>query len=594
MFLKKISFSLFLFLFSSKIFAADFQHGISFFGDLKYPKNFKHFHYVNPNTPKGGQIKYASEGTFNNLNPFILKGIAPAAMNLVFDSLMESSDDEIYSKYGLIAQAVKLSDDRKSITFKLRPAARFHDGSKLTADDVIFSFNTLKEKGHPTYAMIYRDILNAKKINDYQVQFSFKNADNRELPLLIASLPVFSKKYFSQNEFDKTTLESPLGSGPYRLKKIDAGKSITLERAPNYWAKDLPINVGRYNFDEITYEFYRDNNVLVEAFKAGAYDFRQENIARNWANAYNIPKVESGEIIKKEIKHDLPAPMQCFVFNLRREKFQNLNLRKAIALSFDFEWVKDKIFYGSYTRTSSFFDNSQFASTGLPRKAELKILNRFKGQIPDSVFNEEFKMPKTDGSGFARENLTKAWKLLEEAGYFMKNGRLIDPKTEKPVEIEFLVSGKAFYMVIAPMIKNLAVLGIKAKTRLVQENQYLNRLKTHDFDMIVHVFSSGMVPSDEQFAYWHSSQSNVIGGNNFAGVKNAAVDYLVEKISSAKSREELQIFTKSLDRILLNSYFVIPQWYSSHHRILYQNKFAMPKKAPPYSLGLDTWWKKQN
>jgi microcin C transport system substrate-binding protein len=457
---------------------------------------------------------------------------------------------------------------------------------------VVFSFNVLKEKGHPSFAMVYRDVLEAKKINDHEVEFIFKNGENRELPLSIASLPIFSQEYYADKEFDKTTFEAPLGSGAYKVMDFDAGKSVTFERVKNYWAKDLPVNRGRHNFDQITYEYYRDNNVLVEAFKAGEYDFRQENIARNWANAYNIDKVKNGQIIKKEIDHNLPAPMQSFVFNVRKNKFHNLALRKAIALSFDFEWVRKKIFYGSYTRNSSFFGNSEFGSFGLPSLEELKILNRFKEQIPESVFNSEFKLPESDGSGFSRQALIEARDLLESAGYFVKNKKLIDPKTNKPIEFEFLINSKSFQMVIAPMIKNLKILGIKASIRLVDENQYLNRLKDHDYDIIVNVFGSGMAPGDEQFSYWHSSQKDIIGGNNLAGVNNKAVDYLVEKISTSKNKNELKIFTQCLDRVLLNSFYVIPQWHSGVYRILYQNKFVLPKRSPSYSLSLDSWWAK--
>jgi len=583
------------FLISNNLKAAEFKHGISIFGDLKYTANFKNFNYVNPEALKGGELKYGVEGTFNNLNPFILKGVAAAGVEMIFDSLMEGSADEISSKYGLIAEMARFSDDKKFLTFRLRKIARFSDGSKITADDVIFSFDILKDKGHPSYSMAYRDVLRVKKNNEYEVEFIFKNGDNRELPLAIASLPVFSKKYYSDHQFDKTTFDSPLGSGPYKVAAIDAGKSIVLERVENYWAKDLPVNVGRYNFNKITYDYYRDNNVLVEAFKAGAYDFRQENIARNWANAYNIDKVKNGEIIKKEINHQLPAPMQAFVFNLRKATFQNRNLREAIALTFDFEWAKEKIFYGSYERTNSFFSNSDFASSGLPSKAELEILNKFKNndpenQIPLDIFNKNFQLPKNDGSGFSRISLLRAKSLLQDAGYFIRDQKLIDPKTNQPIEFEFLINSKAFQMAIAPMIKNLLLLGIKAKSRLVDENQYQNRLKSYDYDLIVNVFGSGMVPGDEQFSYWHSSQKDVIGGNNLAGVDNKAVDYLVENISKTKNKTELKTLTKCLDRILLTNFYVIPQWHNQTYRILYKNKFAMPSQSPPYSLALDSWW----
>lgn len=576
---------------SSGAVAAEFRHGISVFGDLKYPKNFTHFDYVNPNAPKGGEIKYGAMGTFNNLNPFILKGVPAVGIDMIFDSLMESSADEITSKYGLIAKSVKLSDDKKTIRFKLREIARFHDGSKITADDVVFSFDTLKNSAHPSYAIAYRDVLAAQKINDYEVEFIFKNSNNRELPLAVAGLPIFSKQYYSKHEFNKTTFEAPMASGPYQVLKVDPGKSITYERVKDYWAKDLPVNVGRFNFDKISYDYYLDANSLVEAFKSGSYDFRQENIARNWANSYNIPKVANGQIIKKEITNSLPQMMQCFVFNLRREQFQNLNLRKAIALTFDFEWVKSKIFYNSYERTSSFFGGTEFASSGLPSKAELQILNQFKNEIPADAF-KEFSLPKTDGSGFSRANLLAARKLLFDAGYKIVNKRLIDPKTKKPVEIEFLIDMKSFQMVVAPMIKNLAVLGIKAKIRLVDDSAYQTRLKNYDYDIIVHIFSGGMMPGDEQFVYWHSSQKDIVGGNNMVGTANPAIDYLVQKISDSKNKDQLKIYTKALDRILLANFYVIPQWHNQSYRIVYTNKFAMPSNPPAYSLALDTWWMK--
>ena len=580
-------------IFSNDLYSAEFKYGISIFGDLKYPGNFKHFDYVNPLAPKGGEIKYGVEGTFNSLNPFILKGISPAGMGMVFDTLMKSSADEISSAYCLIAKSVKLADDKKSMVFKLREIARFSDGSKINADDVVFSFNILKTKGHPSYKMIYRDVALARKINDYEVKFIFKNGNNRELPLAVASLPVLSQKYYNNHQFDKTTLEVPLGSGPYKVFKVDAGKSIIYERVQNYWAKDLPVNIGQYNFDRVQYDYYRDNNVLVEAFKAGGYDFRQENIARNWANAYNIDKVKNGEIIKKEIRHQLPASMQAFVFNLRRDKFQNRNLREAIALAFDFEWVRNKIFYGSYLRTNSFFENSEFGSTGLPSKEELRTLDRFRAEVPPQVFTKEFKLPETTGDGFPRNNLLRAKALLEQAGYIVKNQKLIDPKTNQQLEFEFLIDSKAFQMATGSMIKNLATLGIKAKTRLVDDNQYQNRLKNYDYDIIINVFASGMVPGDEQFSYWHSSQKNIVGGNNLAGVENKAIDYLVERISKSQNKQELKILTKCLDRILLWNFYVIPQWHNQSYRILYQNKFSMPKQTPKYSLALDSWWTKQ-
>ncbi len=585
-----------LIIFSSINNATFASHGISTFGDLKYTSNFTNFSYVNPDAPKGGNIKYGVEGTFNSLNPFILKGISAAGIEMIFDSLMENSADEISTKYGLIAKSAHLSEDKKSIIFKLRKEAKFHDGSKITADDVIFSFNKISKEGHPSYQMVYADIKKAVKINSHKVQFIFKNNNNRELPTTIAGLPVISKKYYENIKFNKSSLETPLTSGPYKIKKMQAGRSITYERVKDYWAKDLPVNKGRHNFDEISYDYYRDGNILVEAFKAGNFDFRQENVSRNWATAYNIDKVKDGKIIKKEITHSLPTGMQAFVLNLRKDKFKNKRLREALNYAFDFEWVRNKIFYGAYKRTNSYFVNTEFANKNLPEKRELKILTKLKKQypddIPDDAFHKIYQNPQSDASGYDRKNLLKAKKILEDAGYFIKDGKLIDPKTNKALEIEFLIGSKSFSMVIAPMKKNLAKLGITAKIRLVDENQYKIRINEFDYDVIVTVFGQALIPGNEQYAYWHSSGKNIKGSRNLSGVDNKAVDYLLGKIIKSKNKKELQTYTKILDRILLWNFYTVPQWHNNSYRILYKNKFQMPKISPLYSVGIDSWWSK--
>ncbi len=574
------------------------NHGISIFQDLKYPENFKNLDYVNPDAPKSGSIKYGVEGTFNSLNPFILKGISAAGIDMVFDSLMESSADEISSKYGLIARSAHLSNDKKSIIFKLRKEAKFHDQTPITADDVIFSFNKISQEGHPSYQMIFRNIQNAIKINNHEVKFNFKTSEDKELPVTIAGLPIISKEFYEQNKFNQTTLTPPLGSGPYKIKEIKPGKNIIYQRVKDYWAKDLPINKGRYNFDEISYDYYRDGNILIEAFKSGNFDFRQENVSRNWATAYNIDKVRNKEIIKTEISHSLPTGMQAFVINLRKNKFQNKDLRKALNYAFDFEWVRDKIFYGAYKRTNSYFVNTEFASNKLPKNKELEILKKLKNQfpqdIPNEVFNTIYQNKISDGSGYNRKNLLEAQKILQNAGYYLENDKLIDPRTKKPLEIEFLIGSKAFTMVIAPMKKNLAKLGILAKVRLVDENQYKIRINEFDYDVIVTVFGQGLIPGSEQYAYWHSSGKDIQGSRNLVGIDNKAIDYLLTKITKSTKKDELQIYTKVLDRILLWNYYTIPQWYNSSYRILYKNKFQMPRVKPPYSIAIDSWWSKRN
>lgn len=544
---------------------AKYQHGISTFGDLKYARNFKNFDYVNPSAPKGGEIKFGVEGGFNNLNQFILKGISASGLSYLFDSLTVGSDDEISARYGLVASGVKLSRDKMMIEFKLNKNAYFHDGEPITADDVVFTFNLLVNEGHPSYKISFRDVKKVEKINKYVVRFYFKHNRNRDLPILVSSLPVLPKHYYEKHVFDKTTIEAPLGSGPYKVKEVKVNRTIIFERVKNYWAKDLNVNVGRYNFDQITYDYYRDNNILVEAFKSQKYDFRRENIARNWANSYKIDAIDNGEIIKKEVMHALPAPMQSYVINLRKEKFENLALRKALTYAFDFEWLKEHIFYGAYQRTESYFANSTFGMKG-------------------------FTLPKSDGKGFNRDNLIKAKFILDEAGYEIINQKLIDPKTKQAVQIEFLIGNKAFEMVTAPFIRNLRKLGIDAKMRFVEENQYQTRVNNFEYDVIVGIFGQALIPGNELFAYFHSSQKDIKGGRNVIGIADDEVDLLIKKISGAKSKKELMRLTTRLDEVMLKGYYVIPQWHNNSYRILYRNVFGMPQEAPKYSLALDSWW----
>ncbi|NBV05737.1 MAG: ABC transporter substrate-binding protein [Proteobacteria bacterium] len=542
-----------------------FTGKISTFNDSKYAEGFSNFYYVNPKALKGGAVRFGSEGTFNNLNPFILKGISAAGLSYLYDSLMEGSEDEISTRYGLIAEGVKFSSNKAELTFKIRQIARWQDGKPITADDVVFTFNKLITEGHPLYKIVYRDVKDVKKITEREVKFIFKNNQNRDLPVLIASMQILPKHYFDKVDFAKTTLQAPLGSGPYKISHIDIGKSITYQRDPNYWALNLPVNRGRYNFDKITFDYYRDSNVLIEAFKAGKYDLRQENVARNWANAYNIDAVKNGKIIKKEIVNNLPAPAQSFVLNLRRSKFQNVELRKALTYAFDFEWLKDHIFYGAYKRTESYFPNSDFGY-------------------------KNFHLPKSNGDGFNRENLIRAKQILDAAGYKVVDGKLIDPKTNQQLEIEFLIDNQAFQMITAPFVKNLSKLGIAAKLRFVEENQYQTRVNNFDYDIIVAVFGQSLIPGNELFSYWHSSQKDVKGGQNLAGLNDKFVDELVEKISKEQDKAKLIKLCRNLDQHLLENYYTILQYHSNRYRILYRDIFMMPKITPKYSLSIDSWW----
>jgi microcin C transport system substrate-binding protein len=555
---------------SSKLLLADeFSHGISVFGDLKYQKNFKNFDYVDPKAKKAGELKLGVEGGFNSLNQFILKGLPASGLSYLYDSLCEGSDDEISTRYGLIAQGVHLSADKMTLNFLLRKNARFHDGKNITADDVVFTFNKLITDGHPSYKMMYRDVKNVKKINDYLVRFEFKNNRNRDLPILLSSMVVLPKHYYNKIDFNKTTLDFPLGSGPYKIKEITPNRTIVYERVKDYWAKDLAVNKGRYNFDKIIFDYYRDNNVLIEAFKAQKYDLRLENVARNWANSYNIEAIKNQQIIKKEIKHSLPAPAQVFVLNLRKEKFNNIALRKALTYAFDFEWLQKNIFYGSYARTQSYFANSEFAYEG-------------------------FKMPvssdeRKKNNGFNRKNLILAQKILLEAGYKIIDNKLYEPNSNKQLTLEFLIDQKAFEMIVMHYVKNLKKLGINAKVLFVEENQYQTRVNNFDFEIITALYSQSLIPGSELYSYFHSSQKDIKGSRNLGGIADQKIDKIILKILDAKSKEMLKNECQKLDQYLLVNYYAIMQWHNNSYRILYRDIFAMPEIQPKYALAIDSW-----
>lgn len=571
------------------------RHGASFFlsEPLKYPANFKHFDYVNPNAPKGGHVTLASIGTYDSLNPFILKGVPAEGLELLYDTLLVSSADEASAAYGLVAKQVDIPLSGEWVTFHLRKEARWHDGKPLTAEDVAFSFDMLKEKGHPYYQAYYRDVAKAEAIDAYTVTFTFSDTSNRELPLIVGQLPILPKHFYQERAFDDAGLELPLASGPYRVKEIDAGRSITYERVKDYWAKNLPVNVGRYNFDLIQYDYYRDMTVAVEALKAGEFDFRKENISKMWKTSYNIAQVEDGRMIQEELPDGKPTGMQSFVFNTRRTPFDDIKFREALLYAYDFEWANTQLFFGAYARNRSFFGNSEFEATGVPSKAELKLLAPFKDQLPEALFTTEYNPPATDGTGNNRDNLLIARDILKEAGYFLRDMKLINPDTDQPIEIEFLLVSPSFERVVAPFVRNLKKLGIESHIRTVDSSQYVKRRETFDFDIMINWFLQGSAPGNEQIDYWHSSKANVEGSKNYIGIQNPAVDAMVEKIIKAQTKEEMVAATKALDRILSWNHYVIPQWHSRSHRLIYWNKFGRPKITPPYSHGfIDTWWVK--
>ena len=564
-------------------------HGVAMHGDLKYGPGFTHFDYVNPDAPKGGEVRLQANGSFDSLNPFILKGQPAVGIGRLFETLMTGSQDEAFSQYGLLAETVEIPEDRSWVAFILRPEARWHEGAPVTVEDVIFSLETIKTKGHPFYRAYYGDVVAAEKVGERKVKFTFADGVNRELPLIIGELPIISKAYYTANDFEKTSLEPPLGSGPYRIESVDPGRSITYARVADYWGADIPARRGQDNFDILRYDYYRDPTVAMEAFKAHEYDFRRENASKVWATAYQGPAFDDGLVVKEEIGHSMPTGMQGFVFNTRRAKFADRRLRQALGYAFDFEWTNKNLFNGAYTRTTSYFSNSELASSGLPEGAELALLEPFRDQLPPEVFSEVFAPPETDGSGSARRNLRTAFKLLGEAGWTVEDTRLVGSGGE-PLEIEFLIVSPLFERVIAPFVKNLEKLGVTTKIRLVDSSQYQQRLDQFDFDVIVLSVGQSLSPGNEQNNYWTTTAADTPGSRNLAGIKDPVVDALVETLIAAADRDSLIAAARALDRVLLWGHYVVPHWHIRYFRVAYWNKFARPAITPKYSLGFDSWW----
>jgi microcin C transport system substrate-binding protein len=562
---------------------------LSMYGDLKYPPGFKHFQYVNPAAPKGGDVKMAAFGTFDTLNPFTLKGVAAAGLGEMFDTLMIGSTDEAFSQYGHVAETIETPADRSWVAFTVRPQARFHDGTPMTADDVIWTFETLKTKGQPFYRSYYANVARAEKLGERKVKFSFSPGDNRELPLILGQLPVLSKAYWGKRDFEKTTLEPPLGSGAYKIESFEAGRSITYRRVKDYWGAKLPVKVGTDNFDTIRYDYYRDTNVAIEAFKAGQYDLRLENVAKNWATAYTGPAVTQGMIKKEEIKNEIPTGMQGFVFNTRRPAFQDARVRRALGYTFDFEWTNKNLFYGAYTRTKSYFSNSELASSGLPGPDELAVLEPFRGKVPDDVFTKEYKPPVTDGSGNVRDGAREALRLLGEAGWTVKGGRLVNARGE-PLAFEILIDDPTWERIVLPFVKNLERLGVAARVRTVDAAQYQKRIDEYDFDMVVSVWRQSLSPGNEQRDFWGSAAARTPGTRNLAGIRDPSVDRLIELLIQAPDRKALVARTRALDRVLLWGFYVIPHFHLQAFRAAYWDRFARPAVAPKYAFGFDTWW----
>ncbi len=564
-------------------------HGLAMHGEPKYPAGFKHFDYVNPDAPKGGTLRLHAIGTFDTLNPHIIKGQAPGLIGLMYETLMSGSADEAFTEYGLIAETITVPDDRSWVEFALRPQARWHDGQPITPDDVVFSFNILKEKGAPRYRLYYSAVDTVSRTGPRSVKFTFKPGDNRELPLILGQLPVLPKHYWQSRKFDETTLEVPLGSGPYRVAGFEPGRFMVMERVKDYWGQDLPTVRGYYNFDTVRIDYFRDTTVALEAFKAGQYDFREENESKKWATQYDFPAIQTGQVKKEKLANENPTGMQGYAFNLRRPLFQDARVRQALAYAFDFEWANQNLFYGQYERTESYFSNSELASKGLPSPQELAILKPLASQIPPEVFSAEYRAPKSDGSGNIRPNLRLALDLLKQAGWEVKNGRLTNAEG-KLFEFEILLAQPTWERITGPFVGNLERLGIKATIRTVDSAQYENRERQFDFDMIVEVWGESLSPGNEQREFWTSESADQPGSRNTIGIRNPAIDTLVDLVIAAPDRETLVTRTRALDRVLLWNHYVIPHWHIGYDRVAYWDKFGRPSVIPPRGFQLFAWW----
>lgn len=573
------------------------RHALSLVGEPRFGPDFTHFDWANPNAPKGGTVRRASLGSFDTLNPFSIRGeAADGIAALVYDQLMTSSLDEPSTEYGLVAEWVSFPDDYSSATFQLREGARFHDGEPIKPEDVIFSLEALKS-ANPLFALYYQNVTSAEKTGDRQVTFRFDMKGNRELPQILGQLYVLPKHFWEgaqangeRRDITKSSLEVPLGSGPYRIKSVDPGRQVVFERVKDYWAQDLPAMRGLNNFDEIRYVYFRDRVPAFEAFKAGQIDIWTETSANAWATQYHIDAVKNGFIRKEALPHTRVAPMQAFAFNLRRPQFQDPRVRKAFNLAFNFEAINKSLFYGMYVRVGSFFDNSELKATGLPTGRELEILETVRDKVPPEVFTTEWKMPNASSSMEHRNNLRLALQLLNEAGWKANGGVLTDAKGNK-LSVEFLLVSSDFERVLLPYIEDLKKLGIDARARLVDSTQYTRRLEDFNFDVVVASFAQSHSPGNEQREYWGSQAADKNGSRNIIGIKNPAIDELIEILVKAQDRDEVVAATRAIDRVLLWNYYVVPQWHYPFDRVANWDVFGRPEKLPSQAPAATTnWW----
>ncbi len=558
-------------------------------GAPSLPPDFKFFPYVNPNAPKGGTVVLSAVGTFDSFNPFIVRGTPAADVLRVWDTLMKPDINEAETEYGQLAQVIELPADRMGVTFELRPEAKFNDGTPVTAEDVAWTFKTLREHGRPFYRQYYADVASVMVEGPRRVVFRFKTSTNRELPMILGQMPVLPEHWWVGRDFEKPLTDPPLGSGDYRVGHFEFGRTLSMTRVPNVWSKDLPTMKGLDNFDTRRTEYFRDATVALEAFKAGQIDFREENNSKEWATAYDFPAVQKGLVKKQLLTHHMPTGMQGFGMNTRRALFKDVRVRHALAMVFDFEWENANLFYGSYTRTKSYFSNSDLASSGIPEGAELALLDKYRSQLPPDLFTKPFELPVTDGSGNNRKELRAALALLEQAGWKVRDRKLVNADGQ-PFKFEILLDQPAFERVSLPYVQWLSRLGIEAHVRTVDPAQFQRLIDTYDFDMIVVAIGETESPGNEQTGYWTCGSASQEGGDNLMGVCNPVVDALVHRIVTAPDRAHLVVATHALDRVLLNGWYVVPHWHLQSVRVAYWNRFGRPDKPVRTGLAFDRWW----
>jgi microcin C transport system substrate-binding protein len=578
----------------------NWRHGVSLFGDIKYPKDFKHFDYVNPAAPQGGTVRQSGFGTFDNFNTVVagVKGNMAMGSELTIETLTTPALDEVSTEYGLLAEAVSYPDDYASVTYRMRANARWHDGKPVTVDDVIYSFETFKANS-PFYGAYYRHVTKVAKTGEREVTFTFDGPGNRELPQIVGQLPVLPKHWWEgtdgsgkKRDVTATTLEPPLGSGPYKVKEVNTGRNIVYEKVADYWGKDLNVNVGTQNFAIVRYEYFRDGTVALEAFKGDQVDWRTENSAKNWATAYDFPALRDKKVVREEFPIRSSGGMQAFAFNIRRDKFKDPRVRRAFNFAFDFDEMNKQLFYGQYKRIASYFEGTELASSGLPQGRELEILNTVKDEVPAEVFTTPYTNPTGGNQQALRNNLRAALKLFADAGYEIKNTKLVNTKTGEPFSVELLVQDPAFERIMLFYKPSLQRIGMAVTVRTVDSSQYENRLRQWDYDIITASWGESLSPGNEQRGFWGSQAADIPGSRNLIGIKNKAIDTLIERVIFTKDRADLVAATHALDRVLLWHHYVVPQWTYGKQRTARWDRFGHPDNMPKYGAAAfpTIWW----